>query len=68
LALSGLSVLLVVTEPFAFLARSLIASRGGAPITLVVLSHPVVGRPALELDLIASDFIEAVQSWKSSSR
>jgi hypothetical protein len=57
-----------VSEPFAFLARSLIGSRGNPPITLAVLSHPVAGRPAAEFELIAADFTDAFDNWMSSSR
>lgn len=55
--------MLVITEPFRRLAATLLAARGGPAIQLLVLPHPIGGRPPAEVDAIGRTFAEAVRAW-----
>ncbi len=51
---AGKPALVVVTEVFANLARTAARARGVAELPMVVLPHPMEGRPVDELDRIAA--------------
>jgi uncharacterized ferredoxin-like protein len=52
----------VVTAVFANLARTAARARGIDPIPMLVLPHPMEGRPVAEIERIATDvFGEAIR-------
>lgn len=58
--------MLVITEPFRRLADTLLKARGGPGIELLVLPHPISGRPAAEVDEIGKTFDAAARSWNAA--
>jgi hypothetical protein len=66
LARQGVPTLVVCTEPFEPLARTLLGAAGDPPVTLMVLPHPLLARTADEVVALVDAREAELAAWTAS--